>query len=107
MSEVTLLQGGKSPKEIIHKLQGELNRAINNSEPLIISFEKSDYTFGHYEDQPAFLKFGIRVLNRIAGNLQDQTGVSKQIILEVLLLKAKEEVSSEQKTDAEKQKPLH
>lgn len=107
MSEATLLQGGKSPKEIITKLQRELNRAINSGAPLIISFEKSDYTFGRYEDQPAFLKFGIRVLNRIAGNLQDQTGVSKQIILEVLLLKAKEEVSSEQKTDAEKQKTLH
>ena len=89
MSEATLLQGGKSPKEIITKLQRELNRAINSGAPLIVCFEKSDYTFGHYEDPDALLKFGIRVLNRIAGNLQDQTGVSKQIILEALLENAK------------------
>ena len=106
MSEATLLQGGKSPKEIITKLQRELNRAINSGAPLIVCFEKSDDTFGHYEDQPAFLNFGIRVLNRIADSLQDQTGVSKQIILEALLENAKEE-ENEQKTDAQEQKPLH
>lgn len=107
MTKVTLLQGGESPKEIISKMQDELNRALNNDEPLLVSFEKSDYTFGRYEGPDALLKFGIRVLNRIAGNLQDQTGIQKQIIFEALLENTKEEVSGEQKTDAEEQKPVH
>lgn len=107
MSKVTLIQGGKTEEEIIGKLQRVLNKALDNGEPVIVNFKDQNYMFGQYEDPEALLKFGIRVLNQIAGNLQEQTGYPKEIIFEALLENAKEEPSSGQKTDAEEEKPIH
>lgn len=107
MSKAILIQGGESEEEIIIKLKRALNIALDNDEPLICSFKDADYTFGHYEDTGALLKFGIKVIKRIAGNLQEQTGYPKEIIFEALLENAKEETSSGQKTDAEEEKPIH
>ncbi|WP_339828455.1 hypothetical protein, partial [Phascolarctobacterium sp.] len=79
--------------------------------PIIVGLGNDLYTLGRTQSPEEFIKFAMKATKGLAETIEKATGLlTAKDFLEItisVIVEAEEEKASEQKTDAQEQKPLH
>lgn len=103
--------GDENKEQIAKRLQKVVEERLKKDEPIIVSMKNEEYIMGHFKDPEELIKFAAKSIKSIASITEKATGlISAEELLGVIceaIKETKEEKASEQKTDAQEQKPLH
>lgn len=103
--------GDENKEQVTKRLRQQIEECLENDKPIIASTENDTYILGHTESPQELIKFAAKTIKSIASITEKATGlISAEELLGVVreaIKEIKEEKASEQKTDAQEQKPLH
>lgn len=103
--------GAENKDQIAKQLQKVVKERLKNDEPIIVVTKNEEYTMGHFKDPEGLIRFAAHAIRSIAQTVEKATKwITAKEFLELIIQamkKNEEEKASEQKTDAQEQKPLH
>ncbi|WP_455653865.1 hypothetical protein [Phascolarctobacterium faecium] len=103
--------GDENKEQIAKRLQKVVEERLKKDEPIIVSMKNEEYIMGHFKDPEELIMFAAQATRSIAQTIEKATKwITAKEFLELIIQameKNEEEKASEQKTDAQEQKPLH
>ena len=103
--------GDENKERVTKRLRQQIEECLENDKPIIVGLGNDLYTLGHTQSPEELLKFVMKATKGLAEMIEKATGfLTAKDFLEItisVIVEAEEEKASEQKTDAQEQKPLH
>lgn len=103
--------GDENKEQVTKRLRQQIEECLENDKPIIVGLGNDLYTLGRTQSPEEFIKFAMKATKGLAETIEKATGLlTAKDFLEItisVIVEAEEEKASEQKTDAQEQKPLH
>lgn len=103
--------GDEYKEQVTKRLRQQIEECLENDKPIIVGLENDLYTLGRTQSPEELIKFVMKATKGLAETIEKATGfLTAKDFLEItisVIVEAEEEKASEQKTDAQEQKPLH
>lgn len=103
--------GDENKEQVTKRLRQQIEECLENDKPIIVGLENELYTLGRTKSPEELIKFVMKAIKGLAEMIEKSTGFcSAEELLGIIIAaikEIKEEKASEQKTDAQEQKPLH
>lgn len=102
--------GDENKEQVTKRLRQQIEECLENDKPIIVGLENDLYTLGRNQSPEELIRFASKSIKSIAEMIEKATGFcSAEELLGIIIAaikEIKEEKASEQKTDAQEQKPL-
>lgn len=103
--------GDENKEQVTKRLRQQIEECLENDKPIIVGLENDLYTLGRTQSPEKLIKFVMKATKGLAEMIEKATGfLTAKDFLEItisVMVEAEEGKASEQKTDAQEQKPLH
>ena len=103
--------GDENKEQVTKRLRQQIEECLKNDKPIIVGLENDLYILGRAQNPEELIKFAAKTIKSIASITEKATGLCRAEELLGVVCEAIKEIeeakASEQKTDAQEQKPLH